>query len=437
MIEFRFTNFLAPKELIYWRQRLWQTQYYTPEKQKALQWRLLSSILDQCFNNVPWYQQLFREYALNRSDFNSLADLAKIPILSRETLLQKRDEFKAGDFNNHKPCQIRTTGTTGAPLDVYWDVHSNVMELLCQYRHFSWAGYHLGDAFLDIRSILMDNPQGYRWNWKCRGLEFSSDIINSNNIALYAELLRKFKIKLWRGYPESLYYFCCLLDKAGIDDIKPTSIISVSVTVQEYHRQFIEAWSGVPLCDNYGMNEHVALITQCPQGGYHIASEYGIVEILKQDNTPAAPGEEGRIIATGLHNKAFPLLRYNTNDFAVVSTRTCTCGRTLPLIERLTGRINDFIMDARGQWLSAPARSMRKVNGIKKAQLVQENQFLLNLYIVPLDATIKRDDEILIDTFKKRYGHAVEIKIFYVDEVPFPGYGQKYKFAHSKIKREN
>ncbi|HPG40665.1 MAG TPA: hypothetical protein PLP19_16225 [bacterium] len=436
MIEFFFFNFFAPNELLYWRRILWSSQFYPQDKQKKLQWQLFSRILDICFKNVPFYQQLFEEMGIKRSDFKSLDDLVKIPILSRETLLYNKDQFKALDFKKHRPQSIRTTGTTGASLDVYWDIHSNIMELLCQYRHFSWAGYRLGNSFLDIRSVLLNDPKGYHWNWKCRGLEFSSDIIDSTNIDRYADLLRKYKIKLWRGYPESIYYFCHLLDIAGINDVKPACIISVSVTVLDFHRHFIEAWAGVPLCDNYGMDEHVALITQCPQGGYHIASEYGIVEILKPDNTHAAPGEEGRIIATGLHNKAFPLLRYDTNDYAIASNRVCPCGRTLPLIERLTGRINDFIMDARGQWLSAPSWPMYLVNGIKKAQLVQEHQYLINLYIVPMDPALKRDDQILIDTFKERYGQSVEIKIFYVDEVPFPRYGQKYKFAHSKIKQE-
>ncbi|OVE79707.1 hypothetical protein BVY01_01660, partial [bacterium I07] len=72
---------------------------------------------------------------------------------------------------------------------------------------------------------------------------------------------------------------------------------------------------------------------QCPESkGYHIAPEYGIVEIIASDGTAARDGEEGRLIATGLHNRAFPLIRYDTMDFAIASERRCTCGRTLPII---------------------------------------------------------------------------------------------------------
>ncbi len=392
-------------------------------------------MLVHCFKNVPYYQKLFIDHGLTPSDFNSIDDLSKIPLLSRDVLMEQISDFKSNDFNRYRPRKIRTSGTTGASMDIYWDIHSNVLELLSQYRHFCWTGYRLGDSFLDIRSVLMDDSKGYKWNWKCKGLEISTDIIDATNIEIYADLLRKYNIKLWRGFPESIDKFCRLLAEAGIDDVKPRSIISVSVTVREYHRQFIESWAGIPLCDSYGMDEHAALITQCREGGYHICAEYGVVEILKEDNTPAKPGEEGRIIATGLHNRAFPLLRYDTNDYAVVSKQTCSCGRTLPLIERLTGRMNDFIMDSKGNFISGPAWPMYAVKDIKKAQLIQENQFLINLYIVPMDTYKAENDRLLIDAYKRRYGQSVEINILHVAEVPFPRPGQKYKFAYGPNSR--
>ena len=130
---------------------------------------------------------------------------------------------------------------------------------------------------------------------------------------------------MWRGYPECIYHLCRLLADAGIEDVKPKTLVCVSVDVLHYQREFIESWAEVPLCDSYGQDEHIALITQCPEAGeYHIAMEYGIVEIIKEDGSPAKPGEEGRIVGTGLHNKAFPLIRYDTMDCAVASERTCS-----------------------------------------------------------------------------------------------------------------
>ena len=105
-------------------------------------------------------------------------------------------------------------------------------------------------------------------------------------------MLRKYRVKLWRGHPGALYWLCYLLHDAGHDDVKPKCIFTCAETLLGYQREFMESWSGVCVCDSYGLKEHTALICQCPEGRYHIASEYGIVEIVKDDGSPAKPGEE-------------------------------------------------------------------------------------------------------------------------------------------------
>ena len=435
MIEFKFSDYLSPSRLLYWRRLLWKSQFYPEEKQRALQWNLLSKMLDHCFEKVPYYQRVFKQLGLQRSDFRSLDDLSLLPVIDRYTLIDFHEEFKASDFKKHKPKKIKTSGTVGALMYVYWDINSNILELLCQLRHFSWIGYRIGEPFLDIRSVVFEDSKEFKWNWKCRGLELSSDYIDSSNIERFAGFLRKYRIKLWRGYPESIDYLCRLLKSAGIEDVKPKYVNCVSVAVHSYQRRIIEQWTGIPLCDSYGIREHNCLICQCPEGGYHMASEYGITEIIKEDGTPARAGEEGRIVATGLHNKAFPLLRYDTMDFAVATDRKCSCGRKLPLIERLTGRINDFIRDTRGRLVSAPAFPMYFGENVRKAQLIQNNKHSIDLYIVPDKNYSKKTDPILINEYKKKMGFSMEVNIHHVKEVPFPRKGKKYKFAISKINK--
>ena len=433
MIDFRIQDFFSPRRLLYWRWTLWRSQYYPPQRMRALQWKLLSRMLDHCFANVPYYRRLFAELGLRRSDFASLEDLSRIPILTRDVLLSHREEFKADDFERWRPQEIPTTGTTGTPFHFYWDIDSNVLELTCQWRHFSWAGYRLGEPFLDIRSRELDVPNGYKWNWRCRGLEMSEDIINASNIQKYAAVLRRHRIRLWRGDPASIDSLCRLLSEAGIDDVKPEYVSSHGEALLDHQRQLIESWAGVPVCDSYGLKEHNALICQCPEGGYHIAPEYGIVEIIKGNGSPALPGEEGRIVATGLHNRAFPLLRYDTRDYAVQSGRACSCGRALPLIERLTGRLDDRLLTVDGRWVSGLPFPFWFVKGIRKAQLVQEEPLALDVYLVPdRDYNGEGESDLRAD-YKERLGEAMDIRIHRVEEVPFVK-TRKFKFVVSKLK---
>ena len=433
MREFRISDFLSVRQLLYWRWKLWKSQYDLPEKLKALQWKLLSSLLDHCFSHVPYYRKLSAHLGLSRGDFRSLDDLSRLPVIDKFVVLDHRDEFKADNIRRFRPRELYTSGTTGTPVGFFWDINSNVLELVSQWRHFSWLGYRLGDAFLDIRSRPLNTTAGHKWNWKCRGLEFCSDHIDSSNIVRFASLVRKHRIKLWRGHPSAIADFIRLLAEAKIDDIKPEIVITASEVLYAWQKTFIESWAGVPVCDNYGQIEHVALIYQCPEGGYHICPEYGIVEILNEDGSPTRVGDEGRIVATGLHNKAFPLLRYDTTDHAIPSDRLCRCGRTLPLVEKLTGRIDDRLLSSEGKWISGLRFSFQSARGIRMAQLVQERRNALDVYLVP--GTNEGRGEIeraVLEELKRRLGEAMDIRLRWVADVPFrfPG---KFKFVINRL----
>lgn len=430
MIEFRLRDFLAPRRLLYWRQLLWKSQYWPRERQRELQWKHLARLLTHCFAHVPYYRELFADICLKRKEITGIDDLPRIPVLSKDAVRERHDSFKADDFTRYRPRQVPTSGTTGTMMYVYWDLPSNILELMCQWRAFSWAGYRLGEPFLDLRSRILRDPHGYRWNWKCRGLEISADSVSASSIEQFAAVLRKFAVQLWRGHPSAIDAVCQLLHQAGIDDIKPKGVITASEALLGHQRRSIERYTGVPVCDNYGMVEHSALICQCPQGGYHIASEYGIVEILKEDGSPARAGEEGRIIATSLHNMAFPLLRYDTQDYAVVSDRDCPCGRRLPLIESISGRCDDRLLAADGRWISGLYASTYFLQGIGKSQIVQKEPLAIELYIVPTRDYSEKTEEALLSYLRERLGQAMQITVCRVEDVPYRGPG-KFKFVKS------
>lgn len=434
MVEFRISDFFYPHQLLYWRRLLWKSQYYSAERVKTLQWKLLSNLLDHCFDKVPYYRNLSAETGLTRSDFRSISDLSKIPVLDKNTLLDYHEDFKADNFEHYRPREIHTSGTTGTPLIVYWDKGSNILELACVWRHFSWTGYKLGEPFLDIRSMPINN-QAYSWNWKCRGLEISSDNIDISNIRDYAHLLQKYRIKMWRGHPAAIDSFCRLLEDAGIDEIRPRRLFTVAEALLSHQRNYIESWAKVPVCDSYGQREHSAFICQCPEGGYHIAPEYGIVEIIRNDGTSAQPGEEGRIIATGLHNRAFPLLRYDTGDYAIPSNRQCRCGRTLPLVESFTGRIDDRIQKTDGRWVSGFGFTFFHAKGIRTAQIVQKQPDAVDLYLVTEKNYSDETDIHLTGELKKKLGESMKVRIHKIGEVPFHSSG-KFKFVVNKLNRE-
>jgi aspartate 1-decarboxylase len=104
-------------------------------------------------------------------------------------------------------------------------------------------------------------------------------------------------------------------------------------------REAIEEGFGVPLFDRYQMREFSAIAMECPEHrGLHIFADLVHVEVLREDGSPAAPGEAGEVVVTGLTGRYMPLIRYRTGDLAVRAGAPCPCGRGLPLLERIEGR---------------------------------------------------------------------------------------------------
>ena len=71
------------------------------------------------------------------------------------------------------------------------------------------------------------------------------------------------------------------------------------------------------------------------------------VEVLNEDNEPAAKGERGEITVTGGFNFCLPLLRYKTGDFG----RLGSAG-SVPVIYGLEARRPIRFLTASGEWIN-------------------------------------------------------------------------------------
>jgi phenylacetate-CoA ligase len=83
--------------------------------------------------------------------------------------------------------------------------------------------------------------------------------------------------------------------------------------------------------------------------------QYGYVEFLPTDLTDETGARLFEIVATGFNNWVMPFVRYRTADYAIPADGFCTCGRHYPLIERVVGRSQEFLVGNEGQLFSVTA----------------------------------------------------------------------------------
>jgi len=168
-------------------------------------------------------------------------------------------------------------------------------------------------------------------------------VLSNEVLSGFVDMLEKFNPEVIRGYATPVYMMAKYLLKAGIDIVRPKSVITSAEVLFDPMRKTIEEALGCPVFDFYGCREIGAIASECQEhSGYHIAAENVVVEFAR-NGEPVSCEEKGSILLTGLRNYGMPLIRYENGDVGKPTTDACSCGRGLPLMESLEGRITQFL----------------------------------------------------------------------------------------------
>lgn len=325
--------------------RLRRSQWQSAEELREEQLKRLQVLLCEAAEHVPYYRALFQKLGAVPADFRQLSDLARLPVLDRMTVRERFSEFVNPRHNPRRVFEDHTSGSTGAPLRFLLTLEQKAYEMAYSIRFWRWAGYRTGAPIAAFRNYIPPTEADPLWKrkWGTNMLFFSVYDMKPVNLRAYVEEFNRFRPEFVRGYPSSIYIFAQFASSEGLRVHAPRAVLSSSETLSPEMRSVIERTLQCPVYDWWGSNERIATACQCEQRGlYHINIEGGILEFLPQQDVSGATMY--RIIGTGLINHAMPLIRYDLGDLAIPATRACPCGRGLPGIERILGRVNDLIV---------------------------------------------------------------------------------------------
>src|SRR5262249_6552696 len=111
----------------------------------------LRAVLDACYRYVPYYQKLFWEYDFDPHHIQSTEDLKRLPVLKKDTVRAKLADF-CSMKELREAIRLRTSGTTGTPLNTYTSAGQWVVEQGAIWRQWGWASYRFRDRMAIIRS---------------------------------------------------------------------------------------------------------------------------------------------------------------------------------------------------------------------------------------------------------------------------------------------
>ena len=99
------------------------------------------------------------------------------------------------------------------------------------------------------------------------------------------------------------------------------------------------------MTDRHGCEEFILIGCECEKHhGMHMNIEHLVIKFIKDDGTTAKAGEMGNIVVTDLMNFAMPFVRYKVEDVGMPLDRTCSCGLGLPLMDKIAGRVANFLV---------------------------------------------------------------------------------------------
>jgi len=402
----------------------------------------LAALIKHAYDTVPYYQRIMDERNLKPSDVTTTEDLVKLPILSRDDVRTHGDDLISRSFDKKDLILGHTSGTTGSPLEFFYDrsvcLHKNIID----WRQKSVGDIKFGDkiAFFLGRVVVplhRKRPPFWRYNFAMNHLLFSSFHLSGDNVESYVKKLRSYKPAAIEGYPSTLFIVAKFL-KAHNQTLPIKAIFSSSETLFPQQREVIEEVFETDLYDYYGLAERTLFATECEKHeGHHVNNDFGIIELLGPDGEHVAPGELGRIVTTGLHNYAMPLIRYRTSDITSIKSTACSCGRGFPLMDDVTTKEEDIITTKDGRLISSSilTHPFKPMVNIAESQIVQEDRDNITIKIIRRSGYSDEDSRHLIKELGMRIGTDIKINIEFVDSIDRTSAG-KFRWVISKVPLE-
>ncbi len=338
----------------------------------------LKSLVVHAYDNVAYYRRLFDSVGFRPRHLKNPSDIQAIPVTTRQTLKEvPRAELISRGFDPASLRESQTSGSTGAPLKIYRAHHEGQLRRLLTLRTFLHHGLRWNDRVLTV-SRAPSTPVSerrldrYRRRWN---VSFFDDPERQ------LESFLKFRPTVFYGYAPSVAIVGSLLLKHGSNGFPLRVVATSAEMVTPGFRRTIRKAFGVEPLDIYNCTELGDIAWQCHQrSGLHINADWLNVEIVGHNQVLPA-GESGDVVVTSLYRYAMPLIRYSPGDFASMSDAPCSCGLTLPTLDRLDGRSQQLVTLPNGRLFIGFSRIMSDFPEIARYQIHQLalNHFLINV----------------------------------------------------------
>ncbi len=334
------------------------------------------------YKNAPAFKDRLDNAGITPNDIQSSTDLAKIPILRKDDLIELQKEnppfggmlarsmselqqifLSPGPINEARPANVQDAGKW-APALIAAGFEAGQLTINCFGYHMTPAGTSLEDALFTIGNAVLPGGIGNQ--------EQQIQAIMSYGITNYV------------GLPS---YLKALIDKAKAAGrtLPLKRALVLAEPLPPSLRQALKD-DGVDVFQAYGTAECGNLGYECSAiEGWHIPDKV-IVQICDPvTGEPVPHGEQGEVVAT-LLNDHYAMIRFGVGDLSSINDTPCSCGLTSLRLNGWQGRVG-AATKVRGMFLHPTqlGNMMKKFDEVLAYQAVitrEDHRDNLELHVV-------------------------------------------------------
>ncbi len=383
--------------------------------------RMIKKLLKYCYENIPYYRNIFHKLDINPNNLNGIECLKKLPVLTKGNI--NRDISRLTN-PKLKLVKCNTGGSTGNPLTFYKDRRFNALSRGIQMRnHAMFAGWFPAEKAAWIWGAIHElDPMNAKLieklKWKLNNnIVLNAYAYSEESFNDWVQVIKKEKPSVLYGYASAVMDFAKYLFNQGID-LK--GYIKKIITTAEAleNREFIEYVFGAKVFDQYGCREVIPIAEECKYGTMHIAEDFVFVEVES----------DGRVLLTPLESYGVPLIRYDVGDrIEIIDDLQCECGCSFRGMRIKISRQPVNLTNKEQKRISGCCTLLDVVSlgvGMSECQIVQESLDLIKLNIVKNSSWEEEHEKKIHDYLNKAF-YGTMIQINFVDKIVPESSGKK------------
>jgi phenylacetate-CoA ligase len=399
---------------------------------RALQLEKLNALLAHAWTQVPFLRAYWGDHGCRPGPLGDVSELQRFPLLTKGQITANYLAMTAVNWRG-RTLSKTTGGSTGDPFRFEYTMEVYARRTAVMWRGYGWAGAGLGTRTAYLWGSAPPKPgwpglKDKLYHGAFNRRFFDAFGLSDASIDGTIDAMLAYKPHAFVGYvaPAVLLARRMLVTGKRLSGLR--GAITGAEALFESERKELEAAFGCPVFNTYGTREVMLLAAECPaHSGLHVNSDHLVLETVDAAGQGVGPGRSGAVAVTDLHNFGMPMVRYLNGDSATYAHRGCTCGRGLPLLETVDGRVLDLITTPDGRALLGEffVYVMLEWPDVKKWQVVQTATDCVEFRLVVAAPWSQEEKAKLRSRIHAKSGQGMRVEVREVEKIDDAASGKR------------